>query len=63
MSEHLLCLIRLIDGGLWDKIDGLQEIYCQADTIAAAKITSKMVEYVEKTIAGRVHVCLLMVVV
>ena len=52
MSEHLLCLIRLIDAGLWEKIDGLQEIYCQLDTLAAAKISTQMNEYVDKTIKG-----------
>ncbi|KAF6025966.1 POLR1A [Bugula neritina] len=50
-SEQIICTVRLIDAGLWDKIDGLLEIYCELDSVGATQIMVQMNEYVNKVIA------------
>ena len=59
MSEQVICMIRLIDAGLWDSLEELYVIYADLDILAASKVIAKMRQYVDNAIAGGLSLYLL----
>ncbi|XP_067949122.1 DNA-directed RNA polymerase I subunit RPA1-like [Watersipora subatra] len=49
-SEKIVCMVRLIDADLFERIDDLKAIYCKMDSISATKIIAEMREFVDKLI-------------
>jgi len=53
MSQHILCMLRLIDADLWEKLEGLQQVYSENfESKSQDKVTELLHEYVDTVIRG-----------
>lgn len=59
MSEQIICMIRLIDAGLWHHLEDLRAIYADLDILSTSKVIRNMRTYVDGVIKGKDSSCLL----
>lgn len=52
LSEHIIQIVRLMDAGLLDTLDGLREIYCKINHLNATKVIEEMKVFVDTAIQG-----------